>query len=328
MALFTSFQNILPDPNNYITYAGSISSSGTGAALGPGFTSVKFTSNQPTMMTRTNSGRVITRSVAAHSWKIGIQYNSLTREEFEPVFAFLMSRQGKLNPFFVELPQYIAAQDSNFASHVGSNPTSVAISEGSAIAAGRTFFRVGYSGAGTPRPGDVFTITDANNSNHTKAYQVTRVETPTDYNFSFDASVITKAVTQGSANATTFGLGNAASSGVQVGDVVTGTNITRPTGSFPTLIQIVGNTLTLSHGQPDFDGSAGTFQFHRSPTKPGTNQLRVHFSPPLVYSVADTSKLDFVNPQVRVIQAGDVQEYSLGVDGLYKFNLNVEEAAP
>ena len=251
MATFTSFQNILPDPNNYISYAGSISSSDAGAALGPGFTSVKFTSNQPTMMTRTNSGRVITRSVAAHSWKIGIQYNSLTRNEFEPVFSFLLSRQGKLNPFFVELPQYIAAQDSSFASHVSSNPNSVAISEGSAIPAGRTYFRLGYSGAGTPRPGDVFTITDGSNSNHTKAYQVTRVETNSDYNSSFDNS-----------------------------------------------------------------------------TNPGSNQLRLHFSPPLVYSVADTSKLDFVNPQVRVIQTGDVQEYSLGVDGLYKFNLNVEEAAP
>ena len=324
MALFTSFQNILPDPNNYITYAGSISSSGTGAALGPGFTSVKFTSNQPTMMTRTNSGRVITRSVAAHSWKIGIQYNSLTREEFEPVFAFLMSRQGKLNPFFVELPQYIAAQDSNFASHVGSNPTSVAISEGSAVAAGRTYFRVGYSGAGTPRPGDVFTITDANNSNHTKAYQVTRVESSTDYNIDFDATIITTTVT--SAGGPLMVVGVASAAGLSVGDLLRG-----PVGLDSTITNIysgpsIGITPAFNFG---VSGHAPvSVQFYNSPTRPETNQLRVHFSPPLVYSVTDTSKLDFVNPRVRVIQTGDVQEYSLGVDGLYKFNLNVEEAAP
>lgn len=326
MALFTSFQNILPDPNNYITYAGSISSSGTGAALGPGFTSVKFTSNQPTMMTRTNSGRVITRSVAAHSWKIGIQYNSLTREEFEPVFAFLMSRQGKLNPFFVELPQYVAAQDSNFASHVGSNPTSVAISEGSAIAAGRTYFRVGYSGAGTPRPGDVFTITDANNSNHTKAYQVTRVETSTDYNIDFDATITTTTVTSGGGALSLVGVASA--TGLSVGDILRGpAGIDSPTRK---ITNISGTNISIDNAfNFGLSGHAPvTVQFYNSPTRPGTNQLRVHFSPPLVYSVADTSKLDFVNPQVRVIQTGDVQEYSLGVDGLYKFNLNVEEAAP
>ena len=64
-------------------------------------------------------------------------------------------------------------------------------------------------------------------------------------------------------------------------------------------------------------------------TQPGGNQLRLHFSPPLVAAIPNsTTKLDFTKPQIRVIQKGDVQEYSLGVDGLYKFSLQVEEAAP
>ena len=253
MGTFNAFQNILPDPNNLLSEAGSASSNEIGASAGPGFTSVKFTAKQPVMMNRTNSGRVITRSVAAHSWDIDISYNSLTRAEFEPVFSFLMSRNGKLNPFFIELPQYLTSQDSTFAASVISNPpvTSVKIAEGSAVPAGRTYFRTSYTGSGTPRQGDIFTISDASNVIHTKAYMVTRVETSTDFNNSFDAA-----------------------------------------------------------------------------TNPGTNQFRIHFSPPLVSATSDTSPLDFTEPRIRVIQAGDVQEYSLGVNGLYKFSLKVEEAAP
>ena len=63
-------------------------------------------------------------------------------------------------------------------------------------------------------------------------------------------------------------------------------------------------------------------------TNPGSNQFRIHFSPPLVSATSDTSPLDFTEPRIRVIQAADVQEYSLGVNGLYKFSLKVEEAAP
>ena len=50
-----------------------------------------------------------------------------------------------------------------------------------------------------------------------------------------------------------------------------------------------------------------------------SGQFRLHFSPPLVSATSDTSVLDFREPRIRVIQSKDVQEYSLGVDGLYKF---------
>ena len=96
MGQFDAFQNILPDPNNYLSEAGSANTSEAGASLGPGFVEVKFSAKQPVMMTRTNSGRVITRSVAAHSWNIGITYNSLTRAEFEPVFSFKILSETSL----------------------------------------------------------------------------------------------------------------------------------------------------------------------------------------------------------------------------------------
>ena len=56
MGAYTSFQNILPDPNNAIGIGGQ--SSGTN---GVGFSSLSFSSESPIQVSRTNSGRVITR---------------------------------------------------------------------------------------------------------------------------------------------------------------------------------------------------------------------------------------------------------------------------
>jgi len=172
-----AYMNILPDPDRKILPSGKQNNS-TGTA-GPGFASVKFISNQPTMMSRTNGGRVVTRSQATQYWSINISYNPLTREEFEPISNFLFSRQGRLSPFFVVLPQYTNPQDSTFSTYIASNTISI---DGSANS-GATDMKIdGLSGSsGSPAPGDMFTITDSTNSNHVKAYMVTRVETDSDY---------------------------------------------------------------------------------------------------------------------------------------------------
>ena len=53
--------------------------------------------------------------------------------------------------------------------------------DGSVIA-GATSMKIDGFSAGNPTPGDLFTITDANDSNHKKTYRVTQVETNTNYN--------------------------------------------------------------------------------------------------------------------------------------------------
>jgi len=166
-----AYMDILPDPTNKILDSGLASGSGT---AGPGFASVKFTSDQPTIVDRTHSGRVITRAIAGQFWKIAITYNPLTRAEFDPVNSFLMAMQGSLKPFFVMLPQYSAFNAAN-----ASNPVQAA--DGSAVTAGKTYMKITYSGAGTPQPGDIFNIIDSNNSNHFKTYMVTRYETDSSY---------------------------------------------------------------------------------------------------------------------------------------------------
>lgn len=167
---FSSFANRLPDPNFKITEAGE---NANGGNAGPGFASVKFSSEQPVSISRTNSGRVISRAIVGHRWKINITYNPMTREEFEPVYSFLLEKRGRLKPFFIALPQYSSPRTS----------TSGTISVKGVTSAGVSNFTVDGFGSvtGGLRPGDLFTFNDSANSNHKKAYQITRVLTNTDY---------------------------------------------------------------------------------------------------------------------------------------------------
>ena len=80
MANFSSFQDTLPDPNNSIGNAGQPTGS-----TGPGYASVELTSENKNLRSRTNSGRLIARSIAYHTWKVNIGYNPMTRSEFENI---------------------------------------------------------------------------------------------------------------------------------------------------------------------------------------------------------------------------------------------------
>ena len=168
MGTYTAFQNILPDPNNPIAIGGQASGSNQ-----EGFASINFTSETATQLSRTNSGRVITRSTGAHKWTIKGNYNPMTRDQFEPIYNFLLQK-GRLNPFFMHLPNQYTSRNSAFATHVASNtPTSAS----SFNQGGEFMLQAGHNSTETtsPQPGDMFVVNDANDSLHTKAYRVTRV---------------------------------------------------------------------------------------------------------------------------------------------------------
>jgi len=183
MATFASLLNTLPDPNNPIGEGGQ-----AGGTDGPGFKSIKFTSQAPVQISRTNSGRVITRQIAGHKWGVSITYNPMTRDQFEPIFSFLLQRKGRLNPFYVQLPNQYTARDSAFAActAVQSN----LIKNEYALTRGMDYMvqdnhdtTVDGSSNVTksPKPGDMFTISNSKDSLHTKIYRVTRVMTNTTY---------------------------------------------------------------------------------------------------------------------------------------------------
>lgn len=178
MAVFTNFTDILPDPDNKINDAGATDVTGT---AGPGFARVRFRSeNYDVQESRTRSGRSVLSAPTSHSWVFDINYNPLTRDAFEPIMAFLESRQGGYLPFKVILPQYNRPRDDTFNTFLGS--FSVVTVEGyNSGASTITIEGSGSTISGNPKPGDYFTITDAGDTNHTKAYKVTRVETETTY---------------------------------------------------------------------------------------------------------------------------------------------------
>lgn len=167
---------ILPSPDYTITDAGTDDAGGT---AGPGFASVKLSSNFNTMTDRTNSGRLLTRAAAYQLWSISIGYNPMTRVEFDPVYAFLMQRRGGLLPFFVELPQYKNPKNSTFTTTLA---TKTFIATGGTKLTGSTeisFTRNAGSydlaTEGGPKPGDFFTLSSSLVSNLYKVYMITTV---------------------------------------------------------------------------------------------------------------------------------------------------------
>ena len=62
-----------------------------------------------------------------------------------------------------------------------------------------------------------------------------------------------------------------------------------------------------------------------SPTRPSTNQVRIHFAPALSKAVVAGDDLIFNDPKIKVIITGDVQEYALNTNNLYAFSLSLEE---
>lgn len=176
MTTFSTFSDLLPDPNNKINAAGATDATGS---AGPGFAKVKFSSQNQTQVSRTISGRGVTASPGYHMWAFDISYNPLTRAEFEPVASFLESRNGRLKPFYVILPQHSRPQDTSFKALCEGNLNAITVS--GAHSAGSPYLLLAGVTSGTPKIGDFFTITDSGDTNHKKAYKIVRVEDSSTY---------------------------------------------------------------------------------------------------------------------------------------------------
>jgi hypothetical protein len=176
-----TFTNRLPDPNWTIDTTGIGHASSYTA--GPGFNSIKLSSNMPIQTSHTNSGRLITRQIAGHKWGINITYNPMTRDQFEPVYSFLLQRKGRLNPFYVVLPNQKESRNSDFVTWLAANTNRAIAVDGALNAGVEVMKQDGYSTtpATQPQPGDMFTITDSSDSLHTKIYRVTRITNEDNY---------------------------------------------------------------------------------------------------------------------------------------------------
>jgi hypothetical protein len=185
-----AFQNVLPNPSNGIAYDGTSGTGKEGYAVGPGYASVNVKSKFQTAKDTTNSGVLVSRAKASQNFEVSIKYNPMTEAEFMPVYSFLLEKQGMLKSFFVPLPQYDDPQDSSFIS--SPEKTFTVSSAASAGATKVNLSTTSYNPAtdGQLRPGDMITFSDSNDSNHLKAYKITRVETADDYENAVSANAI------------------------------------------------------------------------------------------------------------------------------------------
>ena len=65
----------------------------------PAFADIKITSIQPTLTSRTISGKRQTRQVGGQYWRIYATYPPMTRAQFDPIFGFLMKQRGSFETF-------------------------------------------------------------------------------------------------------------------------------------------------------------------------------------------------------------------------------------
>ena len=116
-----------------------------------------------------------------HVWEFDINYNPITRAQFEPVATFLETREGRLRPFYVVLPQHNKPQNSAFNTYCESSQVTAAQANAGSSSILISGVDMTELVAGHPTPGDFINIVDPNDINHVKAYKVTRVETSSYY---------------------------------------------------------------------------------------------------------------------------------------------------
>jgi hypothetical protein len=69
-----------------------------------GFTAINFKSNLPTLVTETNSGIVYRRQIAGQRFSFTLSFPPMTRDEFAPVYAFVMKQRTQAESFNVTPP--------------------------------------------------------------------------------------------------------------------------------------------------------------------------------------------------------------------------------
>ena len=354
MASFTTYQDTLPDPNNLISTAGA--NDGTGST-GPGYSAVDLISDQKTILSRTNSQRVSARSIAGHKWNIDIKYNPMTLAEFNPIYTFLLQRNGAIHPFYVSLPQYRTPQDSTFSTFVNPatannvnlfpdvNPTQGTAGSTSLLLRGR---RDGITGALT----DTFNVsapsgTTYTGGTYTNVAGTTQNGSGTGATFNITTTAGTSAPTVKLANP---GSGYTGQMSILIGNTLVGASQSLTINGLNTTDENTYNW--RGHGAPSVgdlfpvkDSKASNHtkaymvtrvetndHYDSDLTQPANHQVRITFTPGLTKDItasgfpSDSDTFVFYDPKIRVVMPKALQKYSLNTENLYKIALKLEEA--
>jgi len=126
----------------------------------PEFQAINVESRQKNVYSETVSGRIQARQIGKQQWAFSAKYNPMTREEFAPVYAFLVSQRGRFGTFTI-VPPVIGTTSGTATGTMVSGTES----------AGSTSISVsGFTG--TIKAGDFVKF-----ENHSKVYMVTADQT-------------------------------------------------------------------------------------------------------------------------------------------------------
>ena len=123
----------------------------------PEFSAINFKSIHKNVSSESRSGRLQVRSIGYQRWSFTAKYKGLTREQVQPLYAFVESRRGMLVTFTIVLP--LISYTSGSASGVASVNGSFAVGSNSPSVDGFT---------GTIKAGDFVKF-----GSHSKIYMVT-----------------------------------------------------------------------------------------------------------------------------------------------------------
>ena len=122
----------------------------------PAFNAINLKSESPTLFSESVNGRQQSRKIGGQKWTFTASYAPLTRTEFNPVFAFVVSQQGRHGVFTV-----VPTEISNTSGTASGTVTTSAATLGAAS--------VTVSGlTGALKAGDLVKF-----SGHTKVYMLT-----------------------------------------------------------------------------------------------------------------------------------------------------------
>ena len=122
----------------------------------PEFSAIGFTSEQKTLTSTTDSGKMFSTQIDGQRFSFTASYPTMTRETFSPVLAFIMKQRSQQNTFQVSLPDLKNAKG---------NVSGTVLVDG-AHTAGDTTITVDAM-TGTLKAGDFVKF-----SSHTKVYMV------------------------------------------------------------------------------------------------------------------------------------------------------------
>ena len=123
----------------------------------PEFAEVSVTSRHSTVTSQTRNGRTQVRSLGAQRWALTGRYNELKREEFAPVFAFVMDQEGGVEDFSITPPVISSTRGTR---------TGSVLANGAHSAGDKTIAIDG--GSGSFKAGDFIKF-----ASHDKVYMVT-----------------------------------------------------------------------------------------------------------------------------------------------------------